>query len=77
MRVQSGMQETATTEVALSDMEGSTLQAMVSYMYGKLSDVATDELVPLFIAADKYQVSLPILSHMVHKPTVSALCSSL
>ena len=55
--LQSGMQESAAREITLQDIKGSTLQSLVSYMYGGLSTIPSNVVLPLFVAADKYQVS--------------------
>ena len=53
---QSGMRESHDREIELGDMEGSVLTALVSAMYGKLKEVPAANALPLFLAADKYQV---------------------
>lgn len=50
------MRESHDHEIELGDMEGSVLTALVSAMYGKLKEVPAANALPLFLAADKYQV---------------------
>ena len=52
------MQETEASEIELGEMEGPVLQALVSHMYGKLSDIEDHLVLPLFMAADAHQVCL-------------------
>lgn len=52
------MQETTACEIELGDMEGPVLQALVSYMYGRPVQVADEQLLALFLAADAHQVRL-------------------
>lgn len=42
--------------VELGDMEGPVLTALISSMYGKLDDIPAALTLPLFLAADKFQV---------------------
>ncbi|KAL3161686.1 hypothetical protein ABBQ38_008785 [Trebouxia sp. C0009 RCD-2024] len=53
---QSGMRETDADEVELGDLEGPVLVALISAMYGKLTNIAPAIALPLFRAADAYQV---------------------
>lgn len=50
------MRETHEHEIELGDTEGPVLTALVSAMYGKLKEVPAAIALPLFLAADKYQV---------------------
>ena len=52
------MQETEASEIELGEMEGPVLQALVSHMYGKLSDIEDHLVLSLFMAADAHQVCL-------------------
>ena len=52
------MQETNACEIELGDMDGPVLQALVSYMYGRPVQVADEQLLALFLAADAHQVRL-------------------
>lgn len=54
--LQSGMRETHAQEIELGDMEGPVLTALISAMYGKLIEVPDAAALPLFFAADAYQV---------------------
>lgn len=54
--LQSGMRETDANEVELGDLEGPVLTALISAMYGKLTTIAPAIALPLFRAADAYQV---------------------
>ena len=45
---QSGMQEAQASEVELKDIEGSSLQAIVQFMYGRLSRLESSMVVPVF-----------------------------
>lgn len=53
---QSGMRETHAQEIELGDMEGPVLIALISAMYGKFKEVPDAMALPLFLAADAYQV---------------------
>lgn len=50
------MRETHDREIELGDMDGPVLTALVSAIYGKLKEVPAAIALPLFLAADKYQV---------------------
>ena len=52
------MQESTASEIVLNDIQGSSLEALVSHMYGNLPDIEQQILLPLFVAADKYQVKI-------------------
>ena len=53
------MQEGRATGVTLEDMTGPVLRLLVEPMYGKLEIIQAQALLPLFLAADKYQVGAP------------------
>ena len=59
------MQEASTSEVCLGDIDGNTLKRLVSYMYGKLQSLDDCQILPLFIAADKYQVGVFSFPHLI------------
>ena len=50
------MCETDADEVELGDMEGPVLMALISAIYGTLANIAPAIALPLFRAADAYQV---------------------
>lgn len=52
------MKEQHTGQVCLEEVDGSVLTAFVSFMYGKLHQLADDMLLPLFALADAHQVTL-------------------
>lgn len=54
--LQSGMREAHAPEIELGDMEGPVLTALMSAMYGKLTEIPAAIALPLFLAADAYQV---------------------
>ncbi|KAL3161684.1 hypothetical protein ABBQ38_008783 [Trebouxia sp. C0009 RCD-2024] len=53
---QSGMRETDADEVELTDLEGPVLVALIAAMYGKLREIPSGLALPLFLAADAYQI---------------------
>ncbi|DBA99211.1 TPA: Galactose oxidase, central domain [Trebouxia sp. C0006] len=53
---QTGTKESTAREVEMGEIEGPTLTALISFMYGRLGPVPKDILIPLFIAADAHQV---------------------
>ena len=57
------MQESEASEIELGEIEGPVLQSLVSHMYGKLSNIADHEVLPLFMAADAHQVCLLACTH--------------
>ena len=60
MRVQSEMQEGNSPEIELAGVDSTVLRDVVLHMYGKLPAMADEQLLPLFIAADQYQVSCAV-----------------
>lgn len=50
------MRETTDRQIELGDMDGPVLTALVSAMYWKLKEIPAAIALPLFLAADKYQV---------------------
>ena len=50
------MRETKADVVELGDMDGSVLAALISAMYGKTTEIPSAIALPLFLAADAYQV---------------------
>ena len=54
------MQETDAAEIELREITGPVLQSLVSFMYGKLTDIPDSHLLPLFLAADAHQVRCPL-----------------
>ena len=52
------MQEAKNGLINLKGVEGPVLEALVSAMYGDSSGIESDLVVPIFIAADAYQVGL-------------------
>ncbi|DBA99209.1 TPA: hypothetical protein ACH3X3_011825 [Trebouxia sp. C0006] len=54
---QTGTKESIAQEVEMGEIEGPTLTALISFMYGRLDTIPTDILLPLFIAADAHQVA--------------------
>ena len=55
--MQSGMQESRTAEVCLKSTSEEAMQAMLSFMYGRLKEIPDKLLLPLFVLADSQQVS--------------------
>ncbi|DBA72901.1 TPA: Galactose oxidase, central domain, variant 2 [Trebouxia sp. C0005] len=53
---QTGTKESTAQEVEMGEIEGPTLTALISFMYGRLGAIPTDILIPLFTAADAHQV---------------------
>ena len=45
----------------MGEIEGPTLTALISFMYGRLGPVPKDILIPLFIAADAHQARTLLL----------------
>lgn len=56
MALQSGLRETKADVVELGKMEGPVLVALISAMYGKATETPSAIALPLFLAADAYQV---------------------
>ncbi len=56
--MQSGMREQTSQEIEIQQMEGPVLEALVSFMYGKLRGIPPSLLVPLLVAADAHQVCI-------------------
>ena len=50
------MRESHAHKVELGNMDGSVLTALISAMYGKLREIPSAIALPLFLAADAYQV---------------------
>ena len=50
------MQEGKAAEIRMKGMKGPVLKDFVAYMYGTLEDIALDQLLSLFLAADAHQV---------------------
>ena len=42
-------------------MDEAVLEALLSFMYGKLTEIPDELLIPLFMAADSHQVSYSLL----------------
>ena len=59
------MEESSALEISLLDIHSSTLQLLVSYMYGSLRVIADRDLLPLFTAADRYQVGWNSLRQLI------------
>lgn len=59
--LQAGTKESTAHEVELGQTEGPVLKALIEFMYGRLSDVPSGILLPLFVAADAHQVCFPAL----------------
>ena len=49
------MRETDADVVELTDVEGPVLTALISALYGKLTEIPSALALPLFLAADAYQ----------------------
>ena len=47
------MHESAAPEVVHNDVQGSTLETLVSFMYASLQNIEQQALLPLFVAADQ------------------------
>ena len=56
------MRETDADVVELTDMDGPVLTALVSALYGKLTEIPSAIALPLFLAADAYQVGCHTLA---------------
>ena len=54
--MQSGMHEETLDTIELGGMEGPVLEALMSFMYGSLSEISAQLLLPLYMAADAHQV---------------------
>ena len=50
------MRETHANKIELGNMDGPVLTALISAMYGKLREIPSGIALPLFLAADAYQV---------------------
>ena len=59
--MQTGTKESIAQEVEMGEIEGPTLTALISFMYGRLDTIPTDILLPLFIAADAHQARTLLL----------------
>ena len=55
--MQSGMRETREQEICLEDTTDEALEALLSFVYGRLDSVSVDVLLPLFKLADSHEVS--------------------
>ncbi len=55
---QSEMVEGTSQEVELGQIEPPVLEALVSFMYGKLQDIPRKLLLPLFVAADAHHIRI-------------------
>ena len=51
------MQEGTASTIELKDIEGHVLEAFVAHMYGTLKTITSEQLMPLFLAADAHQVT--------------------
>ena len=51
------MVEQRSKEVKIGQIKGSVLEALISFMYGKLLDIPKALAAPLLIAADAHQVN--------------------
>lgn len=60
LSLQSGMPEAKADTVELSETEGPVLEALIHAMYQKLSAISPELLLPLFVAADAYQVTFAV-----------------
>ena len=54
--MQSGVQEETLDNIELGGMEGPVLEALMSFMYGSLTEIPAELLLPLYEAADAHQV---------------------
>ena len=61
--VQAGMREQASGEVTIQDAREEVVQVLLAFMYGRLTELQDDLLLPLFIVADAYQAS-PLLDYI-------------
>ena len=59
--MQTGTKESTAQEVEMGEIEGPTLTALISLMYGRLGAIPTDILIPLFTAADAHQARILLL----------------
>lgn len=59
--MQSGTKESTAQEVEMGEIEGPTLIALISFMYGRLGPIPADILILLFIAADAHQARTLLL----------------
>ncbi len=57
MLTQSGMREESMGTIELGDMQGPVLEVLMEYLYGCLTEIPAQLLLPLFVAADAHQVS--------------------
>ena len=69
--LQSGMQETHASVVELGGMAGPVLTALISKMYGKQQEIPSALILPLFKAADEYQVG-GLLEHLLYVTKASS-----
>ncbi len=53
--MQTGTKESTAQEVGMGQIDGLTLTALISFMYGRLDTIPANILLPLFVAADAHQ----------------------
>lgn len=54
------MREVPANVVDLSNLKGTVMIALISAMYRKLTDIPDDIALPLYLAADAYQVRMRV-----------------
>lgn len=73
---QTGTKDSTAQEVEMGEIEGPTLTALISFMYGRLGIIPADILRPLFLAAHAHQVKklrwrcMQQMMHGLNKKTV-------
>ncbi len=70
MLVQSGMREESMGIIELGDMQGPVLEVLMEYLYGCLTEIPAQLLLPLFVAADAHQVSIMTRQNSIHAAAV-------
>ena len=66
MLMQCGMREESMGTIELGDMQGPVLEVLMEYLYGCLTEVPAQLLLPLFVAADAHQVSDTTRQSSIH-----------
>ncbi len=70
MLMQCGMREESMGTVELGDLQGPVLEVLTEYLYGCLTEIPAQLLLPLFVAADAHQVSITISQDSIYAAAV-------
>ena len=70
MLMQSGMPEESMGTIELGNMQGPVLEVLMEYLYGCLTEIPAQLLLPLFVAADAHQVSTITRQSSIHAAAV-------